>query len=299
MTIGLPIRVEPDGAAAPLAVRLEAGRRPEVAAHVRLEGWEGPLGLLLSLIEARQLDVLTVPLGSLAEAYLDALASIPGDRIGHVSAFVAVAGQLILIKSRALLPRQPAASVATVPAEDADPEADLRARLLRYRAFRDAGQRLEAIALERVGLFHREPGLAHAAGLSGAVAADAPPLDPAGLAGSLEAVLRVVPPPPPPPETVRRVVTLEERADLIRAALRRADTVVLQHLLGGVRDRVLIAVTFLAMLELVKRREIVVEQDGPWAPIVARAATGEERLVAGVAIDVVAEPLDETLGSFA
>jgi len=77
---------------------------------------DGPLALLLSLIEARQLDVLTVPLGGLAEAYLDALAGLEQDRIGNVSAFVAVASQLILIKSRAMLPRpvgpsQPAAAV--------------------------------------------------------------------------------------------------------------------------------------------------------------------------------------------
>ena len=51
----------------------------------------------------------------------------------------------------------------------------------------------------------------------------------------------------------------------------------LQDLLAGVRDRVVVAVTFLAMLELMKRREIVVTQAEPWGPIVARATTAEER----------------------
>ncbi len=69
--------------------------------------FDGPLGLLLSLIEARQLDVLTVPLGALAEAYLDALGRLDADRLGNVSSFVAIASQLILIKSRAMLPRRP------------------------------------------------------------------------------------------------------------------------------------------------------------------------------------------------
>jgi chromatin segregation and condensation protein Rec8/ScpA/Scc1 (kleisin family) len=45
---------------------------------------------------------------------------------------------------------------------------------------------------------------------------------------------------------------------------------VLQELLEGVRDRVVVAVTFLAMLELVKRREVLVEQDAPWGPIIVR-----------------------------
>ena len=92
--------------APPLAVTVGEGRRPEAATHVRLPAWEGPLGLLLALIEARQLDVLTVPLGALADAYLEALATVDGDRLGNVSSFVAVASQLILIKSRALLPRR-------------------------------------------------------------------------------------------------------------------------------------------------------------------------------------------------
>jgi segregation and condensation protein A len=292
------IAVGSDGPEPALGVRLEPGRRPEAAAHVRLEGWEGPLGLLLALIEARQLDVLTVPLGSLADAYLDALGALEDDRIGHVSAFVAVAAQLILIKSRALLPRQPAVAMA-LPDDGGDPEAELRERLLRYRAFRDAGQRLAAIALERVGLFHREPSIAQAAGLAGARAPAAPPLDPTTLRDALAELLRIVPPPAPPPETVRRTVTLAERAEWIRSALRATDTVVLQELLRGVRDRVVITVTFLAMLELMKRREIVVEQAGPWAPIVARRTSPEERVAAGVAIDVVAEPIDESLGSFA
>ena len=83
------------------------GRRPESATHVQVAEFDGPLGLLLSLIEARQLDVLTVPLGALADAYLDALAALEADRLGNVSSFVAIAGQLILIKSRAMLPRPP------------------------------------------------------------------------------------------------------------------------------------------------------------------------------------------------
>ncbi len=72
---------------------------------------------------------------------------------------------------------------------------------------------------------------------------------------------------------------------------------VLQELLSGVRDRVVVAVTFLAMLELMKRREIVVSQAEPWGPIVARATTPEERRVGGEA--VADEPIDETLESFA
>jgi segregation and condensation protein A len=298
-----PAAAEPTlglGHAGSPSVRIEPGRGRDWATHVRIEDWEGPLGLLLSLIEARRLDVLSVPLGSLAEAYLEALATVEHDRMGSISAFVAVAGQLILIKSRAMLPRPPAAPEATLEDEGADPEAELRARLLLYRAFRDAGTALHAAALDRLGLYRREPAAAVAAGIAGAVSAPSvAPLDPALLVRALDGLVQVLPEPEPPPETIPRTITLAQRASIIRLALRGASSVVLQDLLHGVRDRVVVAVTFLAMLELMKRREVVVEQAEPFGPITARATTAEERVAAGVAADVEVTPFDEALESYA
>ena len=282
------------------AVVFGEGRRPEAATRVQLEAFEGPLALLLSLIEAREMDVLTVPLGAVADAYLDALAGLDGDRMGNVSSFVAIASQLILIKSRAMLPRQPQTAASGLGDEGLDPEAELRARLLLYKAYRDAGTRLQVEAARRVGLFRREPSVAQAAALAGARPSDGPPLDPGLLGRALEGLARIALPPEPAPEVVGRIITLAERAAVIRSALDTADVVVLQELLRGVRDRVVVAVTFLAMLELVKRREIVVEQAVPWGPIVARNVTAEERAAAGVPGDAdLDEPLDETLESFA
>jgi segregation and condensation protein A len=301
------------------AVVFGAGRRPEAATQVRMESFDGPLALLLTLIEARQLDVVTVPLGALADAYLDALASLETDRLGNISAFVAVASQLILIKSRAILPRHVVEGPGVLAEDEPDPEAELRARLLLYRAHRDAGRRLQETAILRVGLFRREPSTAAAAGQAGARPPDGPPLDPSVLIQALDRLDRVAPPVPLPPETVARTITLTERAAIIRAAIRGAGTIVLQELLAGVRDRVVVAVTFLALLELMKRREIVVTQAEPWGPIVARATTAEERALgkgagpaalaaeaaagavdaAGQADTLDDEPLDESLESFA
>ncbi len=279
------------------AVSFAPGRGSEAVTHVQLEAFEGPLGLLLALIESRQLDILTVSLGSLAGAYLEALATVASDRIGNVSSFVAVAGQLIVIKSRAMLPREPVGGPSEL-AEEADPEAELRARLILYRAYRDAGVRLQAVGLERIGLFRREPTAAAAAGRAGASHVAAAPLDPRLLAEALGRLIQLVPPPPAVVGLVPRTITIAERADVIRAALRLAPTVVLQELLRGVRDRVVLAVTFLAMLELMKRREIVVEQAQPWGPIVARSMTPAERAAGGRPAAADAAPIDERLESF-
>ena len=278
------------------AVVFGEGRRPEASTQVRMEAFDGPLALLLALIEARQLDVVSVPLGALADAYLDALAGLETDRLGNISAFVAVASQLILIKSRAILPRRVEQGPGLLAEEEPDPEAELRARLLVYRAHRDAGRRLLEEAIDRVGLFRREPSAATAAAFAGARPADAPPLDPRLLGGAVAGLVRLAPPPPPLPEAMARTISLAERAAIIRDAIRGAGSIVLQDLLAGVRDRVVVAVTFLAMLELMKRREIVVSQDVPWGPIVARATTADERVGALIDSDT---PLDESLESFA
>jgi segregation and condensation protein A len=282
------------------SVRIEPGRGREWSTHVSIAEWEGPLGLLLSLIEARRLDVLTVPLGGLAEAYLEALAAIEHDRMSSISAFVAVASQLILIKSRAMLPRSPVGPAAALEDEGMDPEAELRARLLLYRAFRYAGTSMHAVAVDRVGLFRREPATALAAGIAGAATAPStPPIDPLVLVRALDGLVQVLPEPEPPPDIVPRSITLAQRASIIRLALRGAPSIVLQDLLRGVHDRVVVAVTFLAMLELMKRREVVVEQAESFGPITARRTTAEERAAAGVAVDIEAAPLDEALDEYA
>ena len=302
----MPPRQPARGTAAPVipttppAIAFGEGRRPETATRVTLPAFDGPLQLLLALIEARQLDVLTVPLGALAEAYLDALAQLDEDRISNISAFIAIASQLILIKSRAMLPRHKPEGAVALADDGPDPEAELRARLILYRAFRDAGASLLEQAQRRVGLWHREAPIARAAGHANARPAAAKPMDPGVLVRALESLVTVVPPPPPPPETIRRTITLTQRARLIREALDGAPMIVLQDLLKGVRDRVIVAITFLAMLELMKRREIVVEQAEPWGPIMARRTTAEERAAAGVTVplDEDAE-LDESLETFA
>lgn len=267
----LPVRAEP----AAVMVSFAEARRVEDATHVRLEAFDGPLAVLLAMIEQRQLNVLTVRLGDLAGAFLDALAGLETRRLPLLSSFVSVSAQLILIKSRAVLPRLPQADVAHASAADdgIDPEEELRQRLILYRLYRDGGAALAALAGAGATLFHREAGTALAAARAGARPPAGPPLDPAILAEALRVSARLAEPARPRPEVIARSVTLEDRVDLLRRALRRAPEIVLQELLRDVRDRVVIAVTFLALLEMVKGREVAIEQVEPWGPISVRPFT--------------------------
>ncbi len=256
----------------PVMISFDEAHRAEDATHVRLESFDGPLAMLLALIEQHQLDVLTVRLGDLAPAFLDALAGLETRRLPLLSAFVSISAQLILIKSRAVLPRPPESDRARPAADEGlDPEEELRRRLILYRLYRDAGVRLAALAGTGAALFRREPVTALAAARSGARAPSSPALDPALLAEALRASTRLAPAPIARPQVLTRSVTLEERVALLRRALSRAPEIVLQELLRNVRDRVVIAVTFMALLEMVKGREVAIEQVEPWGPISVRA----------------------------
>src|SRR3954452_12010481 len=207
--VGVPVMAVNAPVSRSPAVRFGEGRRPESSTQIQLPEFEGPLALLLSLIEARQLDILTVPLGAVADAYLEALARLEEGRLGNVSSFVTIASQLILIKSRAMLPRRADPGDPTaLPDEGPDPEAELRARLILYRAYRDAGTALAAEAARRVGLFRREPAAARASGLAGAQQAPAAPVDRARLVRALDGRAAIALPPDLPPEAVARAIPI-------------------------------------------------------------------------------------------
>lgn len=273
-------RLPPIAASGPLprlvrggtSIRVTDDPRPDRAAHVQAGDFDGPLALLLSLIEQRQLDILSVSLGELAGSYLAAISAIDGDQLPHISGFIAVASQLILIKSRALLPRHP--DPVAGADEGPDPEEALRLRLIEYRRYRDAAVRLTQLLSSGRAMSHREPAAASSAARSGAVAPPPKPMDPACLPRALERWIQVALPLDEPPEVLARSVTLVDRARVIREALREVPALVLQDLLAGITDRVVVAITFLAMLELVKGRELLIEQLEPWGPISVRRRDG-------------------------
>lgn len=233
--------------------------------EVRLEVFSGPLDLLLQLIESRQLDVLTVPLAEMADAYVAHLASRPVAS-QELADFVAVASQLILLKSRRLLPGEQAPALAA-GAEEPDEE-ELRRRLIEYRALRDAARALGAADGVRPA-FRREPRE------SDLPEAPTDPLPAAVLAAALDRLAAIPEPAPPPPEVVPREVTIAMQLATLQTALAASGWVVLQQILAACISRTQVTVTLLAMLELVRRRQARVEQDELFGPILLEAVPAE------------------------
>jgi segregation and condensation protein A len=231
------------------------------AFQLRLDVFEGPLALLLHLIESRQLDVLTVPLADVADAYVAHLSRHPVDA-ANLAEFVAVAAQLIYLKSRRLLPGEP---LPPLPAGTEEPdEEELRRRLVEYRTMRDAAQALGA----RDGA---APAIRREPSESDLPEAPIEPVPPSLLATALDRLAAIPEREPPPPEVVPRQITIGQQIAVLRAALSRTGRVILQAILATCQNRTEAAVTFLAMLELVRRRQVNAEQSAIFGPILLEA----------------------------
>jgi len=226
--------------------------------EVQLQVFSGPLAVLLHLIEARQLDILRVPLAELADAYVTHLETNPVEP-AQLADFVAMAAQLILLKSRSLLPGEVAPGI--LEAGDEPGEEELRRRLIEYRALRDVAQALGQRDLV-APMQRREPRE------SDLPAAAVTVLSATVLAEAWRALASIPEPEAQPPEILAREITIGMQILVLRAALAGSGRVVLQELLATCRSRTEATVTLLATLELVRRRQVRVRQRELFGPIV-------------------------------
>lgn len=228
-----------------------------MAYHFRLEKFEGPLDLLLTLIEKEKLDITQVSLAQVADQFLAYIRDEQSISLANLSAFLSVAARLLLIKSRALLP------VLDFSDEEEEVMEDLEYRLKAYKLFRQASEKLGALFMTSQGAFSRESFL-------GMRTVFYPPkdLDREGLRDHFIDVLGDIPVFEILPEKeIASVITLEEKILLLQQSLSRRAETSFAELVGSAEDKVEVIVSFLAMLELIKQRFIHVEQTGFWSEI--------------------------------
>jgi segregation and condensation protein A len=225
---------------------------------VRTSVYEGPLDLLLDLIERAELDITSVSLASVTDQYLAYIKGLERMNADEISAFLVIAAKLLQIKSEALLPRPPSRAPG-----DEDVGRSLIDQLKLYKRFKEIGGWLNA----------REQ-------------------------ANLRTYLRVAPPPKVEPKldlsniTLERLVaaateafakehnkqplgviiapprvTIREKIDLIARVMKDVERASFRVLLEPGASRLEVVVTFLAMLELVKRYRIHAHQEGLFSDI--------------------------------
>lgn len=122
---------------------------------IKLEIFEGPMALLMHLLEKNQLDIYDIPIAIVTEQYLAYLQALEEFNIDIASDFLVMAATLLQIKSRMLLPKLP--KVVEAIDEEGDPRQELVDRLLEYRKFKEISTIMETMMRERDQLFTRLP----------------------------------------------------------------------------------------------------------------------------------------------
>ena len=236
------------------------------APRVTVEGFDGPLDLLLELVEERKLDILTVGLGDLADAYLArvrAMSALPAD---EVSAFLALASRLVLLKARSLLP-----SLEPLPEEVVESEEELRLRLLEYAVVRERASALGARLRAGERAFHREGGTVELPPRGGEVDALALAFGRVLALATRQREEDIVAP--------GERYSVEQRTVEIEALVAEQERVSFATLLGDAPTVGFAVVTFIALLDLYRRGVIDLAQDELFADIVItrREVTSAQR----------------------
>jgi segregation and condensation protein A len=218
---------------------------------VQLEKFEGPLDLLLKLIEEQKLDISRLNLAKVADDYLEYIRANEGISLENLAEFVNIASRIILIKSQSLLPS------LEITAEEEKEIVDLENQLRVYQKFKTAGEEIGNILKKKRFSFSRDY-------LLGIVAAYSPPrnVNVFDLKKSfLKVVSGIVLPERMLEESVREIITLEDKIEELKNSLQKRVETSFRELSSSAKDKVEIIVAFLAMLEMVKQRIIDVEQN--------------------------------------
>lgn len=230
---------------------------------ITLPTFEGPLDLLLRLIERAELDITTIALAHVADQYLAHVRTLEAVDPDGIADFVSMAARLLLIKSRALLPR-PADALRDGAGLDSDAEA-LAQQLREYQRYKQAATLLRAWHDLDRRMFMRA-----AVAPPAPVASAPPPLSHTvtELLAAIERRMQLrLPLDPPAVLALAPRRTVAQVATTIRERLQRMAWFSFEDLFDDVTSRQDVIVIFWAVLELLKRRMITIEQDALFGAI--------------------------------
>ena len=219
-----------------------------MAYAVKLEQFEGPLALLLEMIESEKLDISELSLGKVTDSYLHFLDENPNIPAEELADFLVIASRLLLIKSKLLLP------FLTMDEEE---ESDLESQLKIYKEYLDASKIIEQMICKRRFLFVHEK-------LQKVEIGFAPPkkLETSEMRDlflnvikRLDEVVKV------PQAVIERTVSIHDKISHIRKLIDRVSKVSFKKLVQTAESRTEIVVSFLALLELIKQKSVYVSQD--------------------------------------
>ncbi len=238
---------------------------------VRLEVFEGPLDLLLYLIEKNKLDIYDIPIVVITEQYLAYIKNMQTEDMNIMSEFLVMAATLLDIKCRMLLPKE-----TNEEGEEEDPRVELVQKLLEYKMYKYMAQQLQDRQVDAAKSWYREPFLPKE------IAEYQYPINYEELAGGVDltklheifkAVMRRQEEKIDPVRSKfgrieKDEINLEEKQNFIETYVKNHKKFSFRNLLEKQGSRMELIVTFMAILEMMKQGTISIEQEDTFADIV-------------------------------
>ena len=217
--------------------------------HIKLEKFEGPLDLLLQLIEGQKLPITEVALAQVTDQYVEYIHTATAINPEEIADFLLVAAKLLYAKSKEILP--------SAIWEDEDDGVDLAVQLKIYKEYHDASKLIDNMARKEIFTYSSVAPIS--------IKAEAGFYPPNKLSMSfmqelfVSALKKLEPIIYIPKTIIERTITITEKIREIKAAIKEAVSMDFRKLLkkGGKTDTIM---SFLAMLELIKQRDIEVDQ---------------------------------------
>lgn len=245
-----------------------------MAVQYKLETFEGPLDLLLHLIDKDEIDIYDIPIAHITDQYMEYLAGMSQIELEATSEFLVMAATLLAIKSKMLLPKPPVLDMGIELEDGEDPREELVQKLIEYRKYKQIAEQLRDKELARSLIYSREP-------------EDLTPFLPEVKENPLQGILpadlllafqrvlkRAV-----RSQTVAKIrrdeISVKDRILELVELLRTEQRVRFSKLFSDRASRDEIVVTFLALLELMKNKMVSCYQHRLFEDIVISFKEGE------------------------
>lgn len=239
---------------------------------IRLKTFEGPLDLLLHLIEKDEMDIQDISVSSITTQYLTYLQTLRELDLEVTSDFLVMASTLLAIKARTLLPR-PEVTPGVGEEQGPDPREELVQRLLEYKQFKEAAQFLKEQQQIQGRVYTRPNSIElyqHQWPIPPLVGLDAQ-----RLLEALQRVLNRVDSVEPPPIKAAEIKVQDMIAQVLRRLVLYPQGMLFDQIFSRQSSRGEIVVTFLAVLELLHTGQVQLIQRAPFAEIIIKPAEGE------------------------
>ncbi|TCL62996.1 condensin subunit ScpA [Hydrogenispora ethanolica] len=233
--------------------------------QIQLDIFQGPLDLLLHLIEKDEIDIYNIPIALITEKYLEYLQTIQMLNLETVGDFLVMAATLMQIKAKLLLPQSQSAATTEADAAEEDPRWELAQKLIEYKKIKEATRSLITLESEQLQIYPRSGGEF----ADQKLAPEADPIKNLSIWDLMEAFKAIIESQFTKDfDTIpKQEVSVKQRMNEILALIQNEGRVYFKQVFAEIRSKIGLITCFLAVLELIRLKQIVVFQEALFSDI--------------------------------